>query len=502
MVQRIRTWFLRGVLSAALVAVAVSGVGPSPAAAQQPSSGQKLANAAQHKNMQLVGHNDLQARSAYQPLAHKQGGRWIAYVGHHAGSALNPLTGQVEPNGTSIVDVTNPGAPVYLYHLPPSTPGQRQAQFVQVCDGSALPNADANKVYLLRADGNAGHEIFDVTTPSAPQFVSTVVSGLRATHKNYWDCGSGYAYLVSDGRPYGWAGSRILQVFDLSNPASPTFVRNFGLPGQQPGGDPATAPPGPHEATALGNRVYVAYGTDERGVMQILDRDKLIFGDPSGPGYDPISPSVADLEFPQIGRFDMPSYWGGHTAWPLLGVDMPEYAKFAEDPAAGSTATPRDFVVLVSEATANECREHMHHMAFFVDITEPSKPFPVSNYQVPESSGDFCSRGGRFGTHSTQWSYTPTFYKKLQFFAYFNAGVRAVDVRDPFHPKEVGYFIPATTPNTDVRCVTDAGVQRCKVAIQTNNVEVDDRGYIYLADRANTGLHIVEVTGAARKVLE
>ena len=36
------------------------------------------------------------------------------------------------------------------------------------------------------------------------------------------------------------------------------------------------------------------------------------------------------------------------------------------------------------------------------------------------------------------------------------------------------------------------------MAIQTNNVDVDDRGYIYIADRANTGLHILELTGPAR----
>ncbi len=42
--------------------------------------------------------------------------------------------------------------------------------------------------------------------------------------------------------------------------------------------------------------------------------------------------------------------------------------------------------------------------------------------------------------------------------------------------------------------------QHCKVAIQTNNVEVDDRGYIYIVDRANTGLDILQLTGAAREV--
>src|SRR5581483_10790619 len=69
-------------------------------------------------NMELVGYNDLQARSAYQPVIEKQGDRWIAYVGHHGGEQLNPLTGKVEPNGTSVVDVTDPKHPKYLAHIP------------------------------------------------------------------------------------------------------------------------------------------------------------------------------------------------------------------------------------------------------------------------------------------------------------------------------------------------------------------------------------------------
>jgi hypothetical protein len=44
------------------------------------------------------------------------------------------------------------------------------------------------------------------------------------------------------------------------------------------------------------------------------------------------------------------------------------------------------------------------------------------------------------------------------------------------------------------------GKERCKVAIQTNNLDVDDRGYIYIVDRANTGMHILQVTGEARKI--
>ena len=80
--------------------------------------------------------------------------------------------------------------------------------------------------------------------------------------------------------------------------------------------------------------------------------------------------------------------------------------------------------------------------------------------------------------------------------------MRALDIRDPFQPKEVGYFIPAITAATDKRCIKVNGADRCKVAIQTNNVEVDDRGYIYIVDRADTGMHILQLTGAARKVAD
>ena len=62
----------------------------------------------------------------------------------------------------------------------------------------------------------------------------------------------------------------------------------------------------------------------------------------------------------------------------------------------------------------------------------------------------------------------------------------------------MAYYIPAITANTEPRCVKVDGVDRCKIAIQTNNVEVDNRGYIYAADRANTGLHILSLTGEAR----
>jgi hypothetical protein len=137
---------------------------------------------------------------------------------------------------------------------------------------------------------------------------------------------------------------------------------------------------------------------------------------------------------------------------------------------------------------------------YITDVSTEAKPFNVSNYQVPESEGDFCNRGGRFGAHSSHENMTPIYYRRVMFEAWFNAGVRAVDIRDPFNPVEIAFYIPATTPDTDERCVTINGVETCKIAIQTNNVDVDDRGYIVIVDRANTGMHVLELVGDAKKV--
>src|SRR5204862_183853 len=81
------------------------------------------------------------------------------------------------------------------------------------------------------------------------------------------------------------------------------------------------------------------------------------------------------------------------------------------------------------------CQE-ARQMLWIADITTESRPFGVASFTVPEASGDFCTRGGRFGTHSSNESFTPIYYRRILFIAHFNAGVRAVDIRDPYHPPE------------------------------------------------------------------
>ncbi len=83
----------------------------------------------------------------------------------------------------------------------------------------------------------------------------------------------------------GWRAARMMQIYDLSDPAKPVFIRNFGLPGQEPGAKGPT-PGGVHGAVSTGpkgNRVYVAYDNARNGVIEILDRDKLIERSPEDP---------------------------------------------------------------------------------------------------------------------------------------------------------------------------------------------------------------------------
>jgi ABC-type nitrate/sulfonate/bicarbonate transport system substrate-binding protein len=442
---------------------------------------------AEARNMELVGYQDLSGRSAYQPLVHRQGERWIAYIGHHGGKTRNPITGVDEDNGTSIVDVTDPRAPKLLAHIP-GEPGSGEsggAQMVRLCDGATLPKADKSKVYLLRPFGNKAHEIWDVTDPARPKILTTIVK-VKGTHKSWWECDTGIAYLVSG--LDGWRVRRMTQVYDLSDPAHPRFIRNFGLAGQQPGatGEAPEELHGPISTGPQGNRVYFGYGTNKRGILQIVDRKKLLEG--------AAEPTDANLDYPEVGRMYLPPTNGAHTTFPVLGVPVAEFAKDKE-------GAKRDFAVIVDESLKNECEE-ARQMVWIADITAEKHPFNVSSWTVPEASGNFCARGGRFGSHSSNENMTPIYYRRMVFIAFFNAGVRALDIRDPYHPKEVAYYIPAVTDLTDKRCVGKGAAERCKVAIQTNNVDVDDRGYVYVVDRANTGMHILQLSGDARQVAD
>src|SRR5712692_3091234 len=510
-----------GVLGACQQPTAPTGPAPTAAAGTAAASAAG-GQTAQAQDMRLLGYNDLQNRSTYQPTVLKYpGNRYILFAGHHALApdpvtkaelpSLNPLTGKKEESGTSIVDVTDPANPKYLFHLPVPNGSGGGAQMVRAVDGNGLPAKDG-KVYMLRSYGNSAHEIWDVTDPSNPKDVRTVRNGnalvggeagkpgaLATTHKSWWEPDTGIAYIVGSrgsDKDAGWRTGHHVMVYDLSNPAQPKFIRDWALDGQQPGGKiPAhfhEVPPihGPISTGPKGNRVYMAYGTGENGVMQIVDRAKLLSSAPT------------DFASAEVGRWVMNPDNGGHTSFPLGKIMVPDRVIDT----GNQKAAERDIVVVVSEATQHFGAEP-RHVVTFVDVTDEGRPQSIATFQVLSSAGgtgeaNFIDRGGRFGPHATNEEFGPPFYQKIVFVSYFNAGIRAIDVRDPYNPKEVAYFIPATTKLTDMRYGAFKGQQNVgRQVIQTNNVATDDRGNIFIVDRANTGLHVLELTGKAREII-
>ena len=147
-------------------------------------------------------------------------------------------------------------------------------------------------------------------------------------------------------------------------------------------------------------------------------------------------------------------------------------------------------------------------------LTPTDPPLPNNN---PNS---FCNQGGRFGTHAVTELFYPPYYGKLVIASWFTGGVRAWDIRNPNEARPIAYFVPAPNgpyavptpngcgpaggPSPGLGC-TFSNVGRnghAVFAIHTNNPELDDRGLVYLADRAGAGMHIVKLTGDARRVVE
>ena len=519
-------------------------------------NGTALAAAAQsdeRKNMRRVGHVDLQGRPSYQPnVIQYPDGKWYAFAGTHSGTPVpvpgfkflpNPLNKFAdEPNGTMIVDVTNPAKPEEVFHIPVPVAGG-QAQMVRLCLGTDLPGGTRGHVYLLRniqGSSASGYEQWDVTDVKKP-VLTKALRNIRSTHKDWWECNTGIAYMPGSkdsvlvpGTPL-WRQSQAMLVFDWSNPHNgqpPVYIRTFGLPGGQPGGTGAVpnslhGPISAHEhpnafsplARAngpddiIGNRIYAAWGVGDDGVMTIIDRKKLL---PAAYGgtWVPATPNSLDAPLeseligpnsPTVGYFLMSPDQGGHTSMPVFGLEPRSYQAYAE-------FTKRDIVLLASEATADLCDE-APHWSFIVDVTvENSMKFPPATraqlehdpYQGPMvlstmsvdpfsgekfARGNYCTRGARFGTHSSEENFNNPLYGKLTAIALFTGGVRIWDIREPQAPVEVAFYVPESNANTSPD------------GYMTNNVEIDDRGYIYVVDRNGAGLDILQLTGKAADIV-
>jgi hypothetical protein len=380
----------------------------------------------------------------------------------------------------------------------------------------------------------SGFEVWDVTDVKAPFMVSEL-RGIRNTHKHWWECKTGIAYLPGSrdvAAPNRWRVGQQMVIVDWSNPTQPPqYLRTFGLPGAEPDGTGPLPPTlhgpistyehpqagqrlarGATDDDAIGNRLYLAYGVGDNGALQVLDRKKLL--PPSHGGTwlgDPDRPTVADLIEPQTARLDMSNDQGGHTSFPVFGLKPKSYHQ--GPPTQGFTEfLTRDIVVLASESTADRCQE-APHWSFIVDVTiENSKaasagPPPLAAQQNPWQGpmvlstmwvdpragekyprGNYCTRGARYGVHSGEENFYNPYYGRLTFIAYFTGGVRVWDIREPQGPVEVAFYVPESNALTEPD------------GYMTNNLEVDDRGYVLAVDRNGAGFDILELHGKAKQI--
>src|SRR5438105_12428944 len=138
-----------GVLAAVAAAIAVM-VSAEALAQDRDERAPAISQSGEQRNMRRVGHVDLQGRPSYQPnVIVFPDGRTIAFAGTHGGSKPNTLKpgNPVEPNGTMIIDVTDPSRPVEKSHIAVPVAGG-QAQMARMCLGTDLPGGTSGHVYL------------------------------------------------------------------------------------------------------------------------------------------------------------------------------------------------------------------------------------------------------------------------------------------------------------------------------------------------------------------
>ena len=345
-------------------------------------------------------------------------GSW-AYVGH-----LEP------PHGTSILDVSDPRKPRVVSHL--EVPPHTHSHKVRVHGDVMLVNYEQ----FGAADPafRGGMKVFDISDRTAPREIAFFRCAGGGMHR--FDSDGRYAYISP--QVEGYYGN-IVMIVDISKPAQPTEVSRWWLPGQwTAGGEKANwerARHRCHHPLRLGDRLYTSYW---HGGFVILD--------------------VSDLARPRL---------VSHLDW------SPPY------PCPTHTALPiphpirgRRILVVTDEDVSDRLAPEPNAFLWIVDITDETRPTPIATYRVPHDKP--FDPNCWFGAHQPQEQVDGN----VLFVTWFAGGLRAVDISDPWAPREVGYFAPQPGAGQKI--------------VQSNDVYYDRRnGRIYLLDRLN-GLDILE----------
>jgi hypothetical protein len=375
-----------------------------------------------------------------------------AYVGH--------ITNK-QRLGTSILDVSDPRKPrvVSQIHLDDADSHSHKAR---VAGDLMIVNVEQNMGPLGRkaenfsaersSYGEGGFKLYDVSDRAAPKLIRHHRTYGRGVHR--FDMDGSYAYISTEME--GFVGN-ILVIYDIRNPARPQEVSRWWMPGQHVAGGEKPAWAGRrnrlHHALRFGDELWA--GCWHAGLRVINISDMHAPRTVGEYNYHPPFPEPSHTFMP------VPSPIGGRRI--ALAIDEEDHAHSAEE--------------------MERRRGRPHACLWVLDVTDLKKIQSLSLFEVSELDSPWSRAApGRFGAHQFQEHMDGT----LVYCAWFAGGLRIVDVADPTAPQEVGYFIPEPA----------AG----KVAPQTNDVDVDANGLIYIVDRY-AGFDILEFSPPARPSL-
>jgi hypothetical protein len=310
----------------------------------------------------------------------------------------------------------------------PAPPGGHNHK-VQVAGDLLLTNFEA---FRGGTPDRVGMAVYDLADPFAPREIG------------FWDAtGKGVHRIVYEGGPLAYVSAtpdgfseRIWVIVDMSDPEHPVEAGRWWWPGMR-FDEQATWPDSEarsvHHALVHGDRAYLGFWDSGMVILDIAD--------------------LAEIKVVSHVNWDV----GGntHTCMPLLG---------------------RDLVVVTDEAVRNGCDDDPH-MVRVVDVSDETQPEVVAICPVPE--GDFCARGLRFGAHCLHEN-RPGSYRSdhVVFVTYFNAGLRVYDLSNAAEPVEIAHWIPECPPDQQ--------------AAQINDVWVAEDLLVYVTDRVNGGVYVLE----------
>ena len=387
----------------------------------------------------LGGHGNCGEGTA---LLERGGSRYL-YIAHEQG-----------PVNFSVLDVSDPRAPRLLAQttLPH---GEVRSNSLAVADDLMVV------AYQVRTPGQqpAGIEVFDLSRPAEPRSVGFLdLSGPRSRGTHWVGyTGGRYAYLSTgtpDSRPTHPLDDQFPVIVDLAQPHRPAVAGQWWLPGTQE--SDGVPPPVRHQVFDAGFRAHninLSPQRRDRAYVGYLDAGVIIL-------------DIGDVAAPrQVSRLDyhppMPGFT--HTVLPLLG---------------------RNLLAISDESVLDNAADYPK-LLWFADVSHEQAPLIISSAPMPPVA-EFAARGGRFGAHNLhenepfEWSWQS---EQIVFGSFFNAGVRAYDIADPFQPREVAAFVPEAPPGSAIG------------AIQINDLYVTSDGIVYAVDRSGGGLYVLQYEG-------